>query len=59
MKAPIQSKKAYLLASLLPGLLLLAAGCTNDGSPREIFIEAIGNFVKGLIDVGVATALGN
>ena len=58
MNAPHLFKKTHLLALLLPVMMLTIAGC-DDKSPMETFTETIGNFLKGLIDVGVAFVLGN
>ncbi|MBN2560307.1 MAG: hypothetical protein JXQ75_05195 [Phycisphaerae bacterium] len=59
MKAIHRPKKTLFLASLLPAMMLAVSGCDEDRAPMDILVETIGNFMKGLIDVGAALFLGN
>ena len=59
MKTSHWLKKTRLPALLLPVMMLAVAGCNETKSPMDVLAETFGNFMKGLIDVGVAFLLGH
>jgi len=59
MKTSHGFKKTYLLMLSLPVMLPAIAGCNETKSPGDVLAETFGNFMKGLIDVGMAFLLGH
>ncbi len=58
MTMPRCFNKTRRLALLLPVTMPVLVGCNETQSPGDVLIETFGNFVKGLIDAGIAFMLG-